>query len=87
MLTGIGDPIPEELAKLDPNLIEQICNEIIDNGGRIVWEDIAGQQAAKKLIQEVVVWPMLNPQIFQVQTNIPYSMYYSYILFDVCCFD
>ena len=31
----------------------------------LTWEDIAGQEAAKKLIQEVVVWPMLNPHIFK----------------------
>lgn len=60
-----GDPLPEELAKLDANLIEQVCNEVIDSGGEVTWEDIAGQDAAKKLIQEVVVWPMLNPHIFR----------------------
>ena len=60
-----GEPLPEELAKLDANLIEQVCNEVIDSGGEVTWEDIAGQEAAKKLIQEVVVWPMLNPHIFR----------------------
>ena len=60
-----GEPLPEELSRLDPALIEQVCNEVIDSGGEVTWEDIAGQDAAKKLIQEVVVWPMLNPQIFR----------------------
>jgi AAA+ superfamily predicted ATPase len=60
-----GDALPEELSKLDPALIEQVCNEVIDSGGEVTWEDIAGQEAAKKLIQEVVVWPMLNPHIFK----------------------
>lgn len=60
-----GDTLPDELSKLDPALIEQVCNEVIDSGGEVTWEDIAGQEAAKKLIQEVVVWPMLNPHIFK----------------------
>ena len=30
------------------------------------WSDIAGQQTAKDLIQEVVVWPVKNPQLFTV---------------------
>ena len=60
-----NDPLPEELSRLDPQFIEQVCNEIIDSGGAVTWEDIAGQEAAKKLIQEVVVWPMLNPHIFK----------------------
>jgi AAA+ superfamily predicted ATPase len=60
-----GDALPEELSKCDPALIEQVCNEVIDSGGEVTWEDIAGQEAAKKLIQEVVVWPMLNPHIFK----------------------
>lgn len=60
-----GAPLPDDLAKLDPHLIEQICNEVIDDGGEITWDDIAGQDVAKKLIQEVVVWPMLNPHIFK----------------------
>ena len=30
------------------------------------WNDIAGQQTAKDLIQEVVVWPIKNPQLFTV---------------------
>lgn len=46
-------------------MIEQVCNEVIHSGGQITWDDIAGQSAAKKLIQEVVVWPMLNPHIFK----------------------
>ena len=39
----------------------------MDSGGAITWDDIAGQAPAKALIQEVVVWPMLNPHIFTVR--------------------
>ena len=34
------------------------------------WGDIAGQQTAKDLIQEVVVWPIRNPQLFTVRVTI-----------------
>ncbi|KAF6255419.1 fidgetin-like protein 1-like protein [Scenedesmus sp. NREL 46B-D3] len=56
--------LPPELARHDPKLIEQVCNEVIDASGGVAWEDIAGLETAKHLIKEIVVWPMLNPQIF-----------------------
>jgi SpoVK/Ycf46/Vps4 family AAA+-type ATPase len=43
-----------------------VCNEVIDASGGVAWEDIAGLETAKHLIKEIVVWPMLNPQIFTV---------------------
>ena len=60
-----GGELPEDLAKLDAQLIEQICNEVIHGKQDITWDDIAGQETAKRLIQEIVVWPMLNPHIFR----------------------
>jgi len=61
-----GEPVPEELSKLDTALVETICNEVIGSGeaASVTWDDIAGQEAAKALIAEVVIWPMLNPDIF-----------------------
>lgn len=58
--------MPEELARLEPALLEQVCNEVMHSGGLVHWDDIAGQAAAKQMVQEMVVWPMLNPHIFQV---------------------
>ena len=44
-----------------------MVNEILDSSsGSVCWDDIAGQEAAKRLVQEIVVWPMLNPQLFTV---------------------
>lgn len=57
--------LPDELGRIDPRMIEQVCNEVIDSSASVAWEDIAGQAAAKRLIQEVVVWPMMNPEIFK----------------------
>ena len=59
------DELPDELNRIDPRMIEQVCNEVIDSSASVAWEDIAGQEAAKRLIQEVVVWPMMNPDIFK----------------------
>lgn len=63
---GDGE-LPEALQKLDPHIVELVCNEVVDRGAGVAWEDIAGQEAAKKLVQELVVWPMLNPHLFKVQ--------------------
>ncbi|XP_045785680.1 fidgetin-like protein 1 isoform X2 [Maniola jurtina] len=54
----------ERLKHIDPKMIELIESEIIDKGTPIGWEDIAGLQMAKSVIQEAVVWPLLRPDIF-----------------------
>ncbi|KAF8063106.1 FIGL1 [Scenedesmus sp. PABB004] len=61
---GPDGELPPELAKHDPRLIEQVCNDVLDASGGVSWDDIAGLATAKHLVKEVVVWPMLNPQIF-----------------------
>jgi SpoVK/Ycf46/Vps4 family AAA+-type ATPase len=33
-------------------------------GAAITWDDIAGLEFAKATVQEIVVWPMLRPDIF-----------------------
>ena len=66
MYAGPDGEMPEALAKLDPKIVEQVCNEVMDSGANVSWEDIAGQGPAKRLIQELVVWPMLNPHLFKV---------------------
>ncbi len=38
----------------------------MDCRAAVQWEDIAGQDDAKRLVQELVVWPMLNPHLFRV---------------------
>ena len=56
--------VPEEISKLDPQLVESICNDIMENTG-VCWTDIVGQGEAKQLVKEMVVWPMLNPNLFK----------------------
>lgn len=45
-------------------MIEMIMNEVVDKGSCISWHDIAGLEHAKKSIMEIVVYPMLRPDIF-----------------------
>lgn len=54
----------ERLRNIDPNMIELIKNEIMDSGKTITWNDIAGLECIKKIVKEVVVFPMLRPDIF-----------------------
>ncbi|BES96820.1 Vps4 C terminal oligomerisation domain [Nesidiocoris tenuis] len=58
------EEVDERLKNIEPRMIELIKNEIMDCGSRITWDDIAGLHFAKTTIQEIVVWPMLRPDIF-----------------------
>lgn len=52
------------LKNVDPMLIETIMNEIMENIASVTWKDVCGLAHAKKSIQEIVVLPMLRPDIF-----------------------
>ncbi|KAJ1651640.1 putative 26S proteasome subunit yta6 [Dispira simplex] len=58
------EPVDERLRNIEPRMIEMINNEIIDRSPSVAWEDIAGLEHAKTAIKEIVVWPMLRPDIF-----------------------
>ncbi|KAI8923229.1 P-loop containing nucleoside triphosphate hydrolase protein [Entophlyctis helioformis] len=58
------EPIDERLKNIDPEMIETIKNEIMDNVAQVEWDDVAGLEHAKATIREIVVWPMLRPDIF-----------------------
>ncbi|XP_014614498.1 PREDICTED: fidgetin-like protein 1 isoform X3 [Polistes canadensis] len=62
---GVSADVEDERMKnIDPKLIELIKNEIMDLRTSVSWDDIAGLEYAKKIIQEVIVFPMLRPDIF-----------------------
>ncbi|KAI9298129.1 AAA-domain-containing protein [Neoconidiobolus thromboides FSU 785] len=46
-------------------MVERIMNEIMSHNLKLDWDDIAGLDHAKNLIKEIVVWPMLRPDIFK----------------------
>lgn len=57
-------PVDERLKNFEPKIIELIMSEIMDHGSPVLWDDIAGLEFAKATIKEIVVWPMLRPDIF-----------------------
>ncbi|XP_062551201.1 fidgetin-like protein 1 isoform X2 [Armigeres subalbatus] len=58
------EEIDERLRHIDPKMVELIRSEIMDRFTALTWEDIAGLDYAKTIIQEAVVWPILRPDIF-----------------------
>lgn len=65
MLCGPDGELPEKLRNLEPRLIEHISNEIMDKDPNVRWNDIAGLDHAKKCVTEMVIWPLLRPDIFK----------------------
>ena len=57
-------PLPDSLSRLDPQTVELVCNELLDDAPSVSWDDIAGQASAKRAVHELAVWPMLNPHLF-----------------------
>ncbi|KAM8771077.1 fidgetin-like protein 1 [Rhynchonycteris naso] len=62
--TEPAQPVDERLKSLEPKMVELIMSEIMDHGPPVHWDDIAGVEFAKATIKEIVVWPMLRPDIF-----------------------
>ncbi|KAL0351140.1 UNVERIFIED_CONTAM: ATPase family AAA domain-containing protein FIGL1 [Sesamum radiatum] len=54
-----------KLRNLEPRLIEHVSNEIMDRDPNVRWDDIAGLEHAKKCVTEMVIWPLLRPDIFK----------------------
>lgn len=65
MLCGPDGELPEKLRNLEPRLIEHVSNEIMDRDPNVRWNDIAGLEHAKKCVTEMVIWPLLRPDIFR----------------------
>lgn len=53
-----------EVPNVDPRLVQNIMNEVLEQSPGVDWDDIAGLKFAKKCVMEAVVWPMLRPDIF-----------------------
>ncbi|OQR95453.1 katanin p60 ATPase-containing subunit [Thraustotheca clavata] len=62
-------PKYSELAReqgwVDIELIEGIERDIVDNGPKITFEDIAGLEHTKQLLQEAVMLPQIAPHLFK----------------------
>lgn len=55
----------ERLKNIDRKIAERILNEIVNEKTEIAWDDIAGLENVKQAINEIVVYPMLNPSLFK----------------------
>lgn len=55
----------ERLKNVDPKMVELIRSEIMDSGSKVTWNDIAGLTFVKKTVMEIVVYPLLRPDIFK----------------------
>ncbi|XP_022747172.1 ATPase family AAA domain-containing protein FIGL1-like [Durio zibethinus] len=62
---GQNNELPERLKRLEYPLTKRILDEIIDQDAIIKWDEIAGLEHAKNCVHETVLWPVLNPKIFQ----------------------
>ncbi|CAK7328302.1 unnamed protein product [Dovyalis caffra] len=65
MLRGPDGQLPEKLRHVEPHMLERIIHEIMDKDLNVCWDDIAGLENAKKSIIEMVVWPLMRPDIFK----------------------
>lgn len=52
------------LKNVDGKLANIILNEIVDSGASVSFEDVAGQDLAKQVLQEIVILPALRPELF-----------------------
>lgn len=55
----------ERLKNVDKKIAERILNEVVDKKQDTKWDDIAGLDNVKQAINEIVVYPMQNPDLFQ----------------------
>lgn len=65
LLRGPDGELPQKLRNIERNIIEQISNEIMEGDPNIRLDDIAGLQHAKECVTEMVIWPLLRPDIFK----------------------
>ena len=56
--------VDERLKGIDPKLVEMISLEIMETKPNVTWDSIAGLEFAKQCVKEVVILPMLRPDIF-----------------------
>ena len=64
LLLPDGSGLHPRLTGCDPNLVLTITHEVMDSTPQVTWDDIAGLCDAKQLMEEIIVWPMLRPDIF-----------------------
>ena len=59
------------LRGIDAELVERIENEILEIGQPVCFDDIAGLNFAKQCIEEMIVWPVRNPEFYTGLRQLP----------------
>lgn len=66
-----SDPNKNDLHKnlsnlkgVDKRILDLILDNIYQPNTKITFDDISGLHIAKQCLKEIVVWPMVNPQLF-----------------------
>ena len=59
------EKVMDELHGVDRGACEQILDEILFQGEKLHWDDLAGLEAAKTSLKETVVYPFLRPDLFK----------------------
>lgn len=54
----------DTLKNFDKKIVDIVLKEIMDFSPNIRWSDIAGLEFVKTTVQEIVIWPILRPDIF-----------------------
>ena len=69
----------------EPKMIELIESEIMDNGSAVQWDEIAGLEFVKTTVKEIVVFPLLRPDIFHGLRAPPKASWYFtvFIIYDL----
>lgn len=62
------DPL---LKGIEPHILDIIKREVVVNIKDVKWEQIAGLENAKQIIQEAIMLPLTNPQLFVGLRTIP----------------
>ena len=55
----------ERYKGLDPQMVEKIEGDILEKSPSVTWNDIAGLEFAKKTIKEIIILPLMRPDIFK----------------------
>ncbi|CAF3921791.1 unnamed protein product [Rotaria sordida] len=53
-----------KLPNVEPKLVSYILDEVIENRPHVKFDDISGQEGAKRALEEAVILPVLRPEMF-----------------------
>eukprot|EP00761_Pharyngomonas_kirbyi_P008391 gb/GECH01008402.1/.p1 GENE.gb/GECH01008402.1/~~gb/GECH01008402.1/.p1 ORF type:complete len:582 (+),score=145.30 gb/GECH01008402.1/:1-1746(+) len=56
--------LPPELKGVDKKILNAVLDDIVEDSTGVSWDDIAGLDDAKRVLNEVVVLPQLRPDLF-----------------------